>query len=72
MIEIGRMCVKLAGREAGNECVITDKIDKNFVLILGNRVKKRRCNIRHLELLDKVIKIKKGSSDKEIIKVLKG
>ncbi len=34
-IEVGRVCVKLNGREAGRKCVIVDVIDKNFVLITG-------------------------------------
>lgn len=71
MMEVGRICVKLSGREAGKKCVIVEKIDKNFVLISGNGVRRRRCNIRHLEPLDEVIKIKKGASDKEIKKALK-
>ena len=35
MFEIGRLCVKIAGRDAGNKCVIVDVIDKNFVMIDG-------------------------------------
>ncbi|WP_457611716.1 KOW motif-containing protein, partial [Methanocaldococcus sp.] len=35
-IEIGRVCIKTLGREAGNTCVIVDILDKNFVLIDGN------------------------------------
>ncbi len=34
-IEVGRICVKLTGREAGKKCVIVDVIDKSFVLITG-------------------------------------
>ncbi|RLG55185.1 MAG: 50S ribosomal protein L14e, partial [Candidatus Hydrothermarchaeota archaeon] len=48
-IEIGRVCVKTAGREAGKRCVIVDIIDKNFVLVDGPEVQRRRCNIKHLE-----------------------
>ncbi|MEM3979819.1 MAG: KOW motif-containing protein, partial [Ignisphaera sp.] len=46
-IEVGRICVKIAGREAGRKCVIVDIIDDNYVLIMGpksmNGVKRRRC-----------------------------
>ena len=35
MIQIGRLCVKLTGREANKKCVIVDIIDPNFVLIDG-------------------------------------
>lgn len=69
--DVGRVCVKLAGREAGRKCAIVEVIDKNFVTIVGHGTRRRRCNIVHLEPLDKVIKIKKGASDEEIIKSLK-
>ncbi|HIP17065.1 MAG TPA: 50S ribosomal protein L14e [Methanothermococcus okinawensis] len=64
-IEIGRVCVKTLGREAGKTCVIIDIIDKNFVLIDGN-VKRRRCNIKHIEPTDKKIDIEKGASTEEV------
>lgn len=45
-IEVGRICVKLFGREAGRKCVVVDIIDKNFVLITGPKkltgIKRRR------------------------------
>ncbi len=73
-IEVGRICVKLRGREAGRKCVIVDIIDENFVLITGPKqltgVKRRRCNIDHLEPLDKKIEISKGASDEEVLKAL--
>jgi len=60
MIEVGRLCVKIAGRDAGNKCVIVDIIDDNYVLIDGN-VRRKKCNIRHLEMLDEKIKLRKGA-----------
>ncbi|BDH79731.1 MAG TPA: 50S ribosomal protein L14e [Methanothermobacter sp.] len=65
-IEVGRICIKTAGREAGEECVIVDIIDKNFVEVVGVNVKNRRCNIKHLEPTGKKIEIK--SDDIEEIK----
>ena len=63
MFEIGRICVKTAGRDAGNYCVIVDILEGNYVLIDGN-VRRRKCNIMHLEPTNKVIKIgKKASHD---------
>ncbi len=74
-IEVGRICVKIAGREAGRKCVIVDIIDENFVLITGPKevsgVKRRRANINHIEPLDKKIDIKKGASDNEVLEALK-
>lgn len=73
-IEIGRICVKVAGREAGRKCVIVDIIDENFVLITGPKqlsgVKRRRVNIKHVEPTDKVIDIPRGASDDEVLKAL--
>ncbi len=73
-IEIGRICVKVAGREAGGKCVIVDIIDENFVLVTGPKqltgVKRRRSNIKHLEPTDKAVKIRRGASDEEVIKAL--
>lgn len=74
MIEIGRVCVKTSGREAGKYCVVVKKIDREFVLITGPRdltgVKRRRCNIRHLEPLPFKLKIKEEESDENVLKEL--
>lgn len=72
-IEVGRICVKLYGREAGRKCVIVDMIDKNFVLVTGpkkvNGVKRRRTNVKHLEPTDESIDVKKGASDEDVVRV---
>ena len=70
MIEIGRLCIKLNGRDSGKECIVIDLIDKNHVLIDGN-TRRRKCNIAHLEPLDKVFKIQKGATTKEIYDIFK-
>ncbi|MCS7368123.1 MAG: 50S ribosomal protein L14e [archaeon GBS-70-058] len=73
-IEVGRICVKTRGREAGRKCVIVDIIDDKFVLITGpknvNGVKRRRSNIKHLEPTENKIEIKAGASDDEVIEAL--
>ncbi|MFC1486361.1 50S ribosomal protein L14e [Thermoproteota archaeon] len=74
-IEVGRICVKNVGREAGKKCVIVEIIDKNFALITGPKtvstIKRRRVNINHLEPTNEKIKIKRGSTDEEITEALK-
>lgn len=70
MMEIGRVCVKIAGRGAGNHCVIVDVIDDNFVMIDGN-VPRKRCNVKHLEPLNIVLKIKKGASTDSVHEAMK-
>ncbi|MCY0868825.1 MAG: 50S ribosomal protein L14e [Desulfurococcus sp.] len=73
-IEIGRICVKVAGREAGRKCVVVDIIDENFVLITGPRtltgVKRRKVNIKHIEPTEKSIRIPRGASDEEVLKAI--
>jgi large subunit ribosomal protein L14e len=74
-IEVGRICLKLTGREAGRKCVIVDVIDKSFVLITGPKnltgVKRRRANVNHIEPLEDKIPIKRGASDEEVVEALK-
>ena len=70
MIEIGRLVVKLAGRDAGLKGLIVDVLDKNYILIDG-QVRRRKCNILHIEPLQKVLKIKKGASHNEVVTALK-
>jgi len=73
-IDIGRICVKLTGREAGKKCLIVDIVDRNFVLITGpkqvNGVKRRRVNTDHIEPTEKKIKIKRGENDEALMKIL--
>src|SRR5881392_2407822 len=73
-IEVGRVCVKLNGREAGHKCIIVDVIDKNFVLITGPKkasgVRRRRTNVKHLEPTEDTIDIKKGASDEDVAKAI--
>ena len=57
-IEVGRVCVKIAGREAGEKCVIVEIIDDKFVEVVGTNMKNRRCNIKHLEPVDETIEVK--------------
>jgi large subunit ribosomal protein L14e len=59
--EIGRLCVKIAGRDSNKTCVIVDVIDEHTVLIDG-QTRRRNCNVKHLEPLNKVIKLNKGAS----------
>lgn len=70
MIEIGRLCLKIAGREAGRKCIIIDIIDKNYVMIDG-QVRRKKCNIAHLEPLDKKIELKKNASHSEVVSEFK-
>ncbi|ABU82437.1 50S ribosomal protein L14e [Ignicoccus hospitalis] len=74
-IEVGRVCVIIAGRRAGKKCVIVDLIDDKFVLVTGpkelNGVKRRRMNIKHLEPLDKKVEIEKGADDAKVLEAIR-
>ena len=73
-IEVGRICVKQAGRELGKKCVVIDVMDKSFVLVTGPKkvtgIKRRRVNINHVMPLQDKIDIKRGASDEEVAQVL--
>lgn len=68
-MKIGQLCVKLAGRDANKLCVVVDVLDGNYVLIDGN-TRRRKCNVLHLEPLNKVFKIKKKASHEEVIEAM--
>ena len=70
LLEPGRVCIKLAGRDAGSRCVITKVIDDNYVMIKsGKRIKgtkERKCNVKHLEILPQKIDLGKSDDLKKI------
>ncbi len=73
-VEVGRICMKTAGRENGKKCVIVDVMDKSFVLITGPKavtgVKRKRANITHIMPLQDKIDLKRGASDEEVTSTL--
>jgi len=74
-VEVGRICVKTAGRQVGQKCVIVDVMDKSFVLITGPKpvtgVKRKRANINHIMPLEDKVDLKRGASDEEVTQMLK-
>ena len=70
MIESGRICIKNAGRERGLTCVIVERLDDNFVIVSGpksvTRVRRRKCNISHLDLLPEKLDIPEKADDTAI------
>ena len=70
MFEIGRLCVKIAGRDAGKKCVVIDVLKENYVLIDG-LTRRRKCNITHLEPLKEKIDLKKNASAEDVKKAFK-
>lgn len=70
MFEIGRVCMKIAGRDAGKSCVVVEKIDEQFVMIDGE-TRRRKCNVRHLEPRATVVALKKGAAHDVVVAALK-
>ncbi len=73
-VEVGRICMKVAGRENGKKCVIVDVMDKSFVLVTGPKavtgVKRKRANINHIMALEDKLDLKRGASDEEVTQTL--
>jgi len=69
--DIGRIVVKTRGREAGNYAIIVDVIDKNYLLVDGLKIRRRRVNFNHLEPTQQLIEIKKGATHDEVEAAIK-
>ncbi|MBN1275221.1 50S ribosomal protein L14e [Candidatus Woesearchaeota archaeon] len=67
MFDIGRVCVKIAGRDAGKQCVIIQKLDGGMVVIDG-QTRRRKCNVRHLEPTDATVELKENAPAAEVKK----
>jgi large subunit ribosomal protein L14e len=66
MIEIGRLCIKTAGRDAMQHCVVIEEVDEKTVLVDGN-TRRKNVNKAHLEPLNKTLDVKKGASTKDVL-----
>ncbi|VVC02128.1 50S ribosomal protein L14e [uncultured archaeon] len=56
-IQVGRVCIKTKGRDAGEKVVVTKVIDENYVMIRSPARKKgdRKCAVLHLEPTDTTV-----------------
>jgi large subunit ribosomal protein L14e len=70
MIEVGRVIIKTAGRDARGVGVIVKVIDDNFVVVDG-ALRRKKVNIKHIEFLPKKLNIDENASKKEILDLLK-
>lgn len=69
MFEVGRVAIKIAGRDAGKKCVIVKHLEGKFYLVDGE-TRRRKCNTLHLEPLDEVLDIKEDATHEQIMKAL--
>ena len=67
LFQIGRLAVKLAGRDAGRKCVIVELIDHNFAVVDGD-VRRKKVNLKHLEPLTDIVEVKEKASPDEVKK----
>ncbi len=67
LFEVGRVCVKIAGRDAGERCVIVEVLDAHTVLVDG-ATRRRKCNVKHLEPLAETLDVKKGATHDAVAK----
>jgi len=70
-IEVGRICIKTSGREAGKKAIVVKIVDDTFAIIDGKNIKRRKCNMRHLFPTEKKIEIKENTQHAEVMKILK-
>ena len=70
ILETGRIVLKIAGREAGKYAVVLEKVDDNFVLLTGpksiTRIKRRKCNIVHIEPSEEKLEIPAKADDSTV------
>ncbi len=69
-MKIGQVCMKIAGRDAGEYCVVVEQLESGFVLVDGN-TRRRKCNIKHLESVPKTVEISEGASSDQVRSALK-
>ncbi len=66
MFDIGRICLKTAGRDAGRFCMVVEKLELPYVIVDGY-TRRKKVNIRHLEPTDKIVEIPKEASREKVI-----
>jgi large subunit ribosomal protein L14e len=61
--------MKIAGRDAGQLCVVTEVMDHQFVKVDGF-TRPRKVNVQHLEPLGRSVELKKGAKSEDVRKAL--
>ena len=70
-MDVGTVCIKTKGREAGSMVVVLSKAKDGKVLIDGPKVKRKQCNVLHLFPTGKTARVKEDESHETAIKALK-
>ncbi len=67
IFEVGRLCVKIAGRDAGRTCVVVEAAGNGYVVVDGD-IRRKKVNIKHLEPLDKIVEVKAKATHADVKK----
>jgi large subunit ribosomal protein L14e len=70
-MEIGSVCIKTKGRDAGKIVAVLSKPKNGRVLIDGAKTKRKQCNVLHLFPIGKEIKVKEEETHEGVTKALK-
>ena len=70
-MEVGQVCVKTKGREAGRKVIVLSGVTDGKVLVDGEKVKRRNCNILHLFPVKEKVAVKEGATHEEVLKAVK-
>lgn len=71
IFQVGRVCVKIAGRDAGKKCVVVEEIGGHYVVIDG-ATRRKKVNVKHLEPLADIADISSGATHDQVGKALSG
>lgn len=69
IFDVGRICIKTAGRDAGRYAVVVEQLDNRYVIVDGG-VRRRKVNIHHLEPTGTMLSLPKGASHEQVAKEL--
>ena len=61
LFDVGRVVLKIAGRDAGRKAVVVEVLDSQYVLIDGN-TRRKKVNVKHLEPTAQMLDIDSGAS----------
>ena len=70
MFDVGRVCVKIAGRDAGQKCVVVEVLDDKYVLVDG-MTRRRKCNKVHLEPLNQTLELTNKATHESVTQAFK-
>ncbi len=66
LFEIGRVCLKIAGRDAGRKCVVVESAGEGYVVVDGS-TRRKKVNVKHLEPLSQMLDLK-GKASHDVVK----